>query len=72
MQGVSQFVLPLFTNSYQNNNKEYINVAKSLKDDNSILNYYKKLFKVYKQYKDIVKDGVYTDLVKDLKKLVEA
>ena len=52
-----------------NDNVSQINVAKSLKDENSILNYYKKLFKVYKQYKDIVKDGVYTDLLPNSKKI---
>ena len=45
-----------------NNNKDIINVAKSQKDSNSILNYYKKLLKTYKEFGHIVKDGVYKDL----------
>ena len=46
-----------------NDNKDVINVKKSLKDENSILNYYKKLIKTYKEYGHIVKDGVYKDLL---------
>ena len=45
-----------------NKNKNEINVEQSQKDENSILNYYKKLFKVYKEY-DLVRDGVYKDLL---------
>ena len=45
-----------------NNNKDNINVAKELKDENSVLNYYKKLFKVYKKYGDLVRNGLYKDL----------
>ena len=45
-----------------NKNKNEINVEASIKDENSILNYYKKLFKVYKEY-DLVRDGVYKDLL---------
>jgi glycosidase len=45
-----------------NKNKNEINVEASLKDENSILNYYKKLFKVYKEY-DLVREGVYKDLL---------
>ena len=45
-----------------NKNKNEINVEASLKDENSILNYYKKLFTVYKEY-DLVRDGVYKDLL---------
>ena len=45
-----------------NKNKDEINVEASLKDENSILNYYKKLFKVYKEY-NLVRDGVYKDLL---------
>ena len=36
-----------------NDNKDLINVEDSLKDENSILNFYKKLIKVYKEYGDI-------------------
>ena len=46
-----------------NTNKDTINVKKALKDENSILNYYKKLIKTYKQYGDIVRDGIYKDLL---------
>ena len=45
-----------------NKNKNEINVEASQKDEKSILNYYKKLFKVYKEY-DLVRDGVYKDLL---------
>lgn len=52
-----------------NDNVKSINVAKSLKDENSILNYYKKLFKTYKKYGELVRDGVYTDLLPNSSKL---
>ena len=52
-----------------NDNKDTINVKKALKDENSILNYYKKLIKTYKQYGDIVRDGLYKDLLPNHKQL---
>ena len=52
-----------------NTNKDTINVAKSLKDENSILNFYKKLIKTYKQYIDIVRDGIYKDIKPYSKKI---
>jgi len=45
-----------------NTNKEYINVQKETYDENSILNYYKKLLKVYKDETNLVRDGIYKDL----------
>ena len=53
-----------------NDNKDTINVKKALKDENSILNYYKKLIKTYKQYGDIVRDGLYKDLLPNHKQLL--
>jgi glycosidase len=44
-----------------NENKDTINVEASIKDENSIFNYYKKLIKIHKDY-DLVKTGVYKDL----------
>ena len=52
-----------------NENKSFINVKQSQNDPSSILNYYKKLIKVYKEYGDIVKDGIYLDLLPNDKKL---
>lgn len=52
-----------------NSNKSYINVKKSLKDENSILNFYKKLIKTYKQYGNIIRDGVYKDILPNHKRL---
>ena len=46
-----------------NENKSFINVKQSESDPSSILNYYKKLIKVYKEYSDIVRDGIYKDLL---------
>ena len=46
-----------------NKNKDSVNVSASLADPNSILNYYKKLIKVYKEETSIVRDGVYKDLL---------
>ena len=51
-----------------NDNKDTINVEESLKDENSILNFYKKLIKVHKE-NEIVKTGVYKDLLPKHKKL---
>ena len=51
-----------------NRNKDTVNVEASLKDDNSILNFYKKLIKVYKE-NSIVRDGVYKDLLPKHSKL---
>ena len=51
-----------------NANKSYINVEASMADENSILNYYKKLIKVYKE-NSLVRDGVYQDLLPKHKKL---
>ena len=52
-----------------NQNKSFINVKKSLKDENSILNYYKKLIKTYKQYGKIIRDGIYKDILPNDKKI---
>ena len=52
-----------------NENKSFINVKQSQNDPSSILNYYKKLIKVYKEYGDIVRDGIYLDLLPNDKKL---
>ena len=52
-----------------NENKSFINVKQSQNDPSSILNYYKKLIKVYKEYGDIVRDGIYKDLLPNDKKL---
>lgn len=46
-----------------NENKSFINVKQSESDPSSILNYYKKLIKLYKEYSDIVRDGIYKDLL---------
>ena len=46
-----------------NENKTFINVKQSEEDPNSILNYYKKLIKVYKEYGTIVREGVYKDIL---------
>ena len=46
-----------------NENKSFINVKQSEEDPNSILNYYKKLIKVYKEYGTIVREGVYKDIL---------
>jgi glycosidase len=51
-----------------NRNKNLINVEASLQDENSILNYYKKLIQVYKN-EPLVKDGVYVDLMPRHKKI---
>ena len=51
-----------------NKNKDTINVKASLEDENSILNYYKKLIQVYKS-EPLVKDGVYVDLLPRHKKI---
>ena len=45
-----------------NSNKNEINVLKDQGDPNSILNYYKKLIKIYKRESLIVRDGIYKDL----------
>ncbi len=45
-----------------NSNKNEINVLTELKDPNSILNYYKKLIRVYKSESLIVREGTYKDL----------
>ena len=45
-----------------NKNKGSINVEKALREKDSILNYYKKLIKVYKENSLIVREGVYKDL----------
>jgi len=45
-----------------NSNKNEINVLKEQGDPNSILNYYKKLIKIYKRESLIVRDGIYKDL----------
>ena len=52
-----------------NNNYKAINVEKSIKDDNSILNYYKKLIKIYKKYSYFVREGEYKDLYPNSSKL---
>ena len=52
-----------------NNNYQAINVEKSVKDDNSILNYYKKLLKIYKKYSTLVREGEYKDLYPNSSKL---
>ena len=52
-----------------NNNYKAINVEKSIKDDNSILNYYKKLIKIYKKYSYLVREGEYKDLYPNSSKL---
>ena len=52
-----------------NNNYKSINVEKSIKDDNSILNYYKKLIKIYKKYSYLVREGEYKDLYPNSSKL---
>ena len=46
-----------------NENKSFINVKQSEEYPNSILNYYKKLIKVYKEYGTIVREGVYKDIL---------
>ena len=45
-----------------NENKSFINVEESVKDENSIYNFYKKLIQVHKE-QDLVKDGIYKDLL---------
>lgn len=45
-----------------NENKSFINVQSSLKDEHSILSYYKKLIALHKEL-PIVKEGVYRDLL---------
>ncbi len=45
-----------------NDNKDFINKEKEEKDENSILNYYKKLIRVYKENNLIIRDGKYNDL----------
>ena len=45
-----------------NANKNEINVAKSLKDENSILRYYQKLIQ-FRKDNPIIKNGTYTDLL---------
>ena len=45
-----------------NKNKDVINVKAAQLDENSILNYYKKLIKVYKR-EPLVRNGVYKDLL---------
>ena len=52
-----------------NKNKDSVNVEKSVKDDNSILNYYKKLLKIYKKYSTLVREGEYKDLYPNSSKL---
>ena len=52
-----------------NENKSFINVKQSQEDPNSILNYYKKLIKIYKEYSEIVREGVYKDLLPKNKQL---
>jgi len=52
-----------------NENKSFINVKQSQEDPNSILNYYKKLIKIYKEYGIIVREGVYKDLLPNHKNL---
>lgn len=52
-----------------NENKSFINVEASKKDPNSILNFYKKLISVYKEYGTLVKDGVYLDLLPNSNKI---
>lgn len=44
-----------------NENKSFINVKESLIDENSILNYFKKLIE-YRKNEPLIKDGVYLDL----------
>ena len=51
-----------------NKNKNIINVKAAQQDENSILNYYKKLIQVYKS-EPLVKDGVYEDLLPRHKKI---
>ncbi len=45
-----------------NENKEFINVEDAVKDPNSIYNYFKKLIQIHKE-QDLVKDGIYKDLL---------
>lgn len=45
-----------------NKNKGSINVEKALREKDSILNYYKKLIKVYKENSLIIREGIYKDL----------
>lgn len=45
-----------------NKNKDYINVEESIKDEDSIYNYYKKLIQIKKDY-SIIKTGKYIDLL---------
>ena len=52
-----------------NENKSYINVKASLEDKDSILNFYKKLIKVYKEHSEIIRDGIYKDLNKHSNKI---
>ena len=51
-----------------NKNKDIINVKAAQLDENSILNYYKKLIQVYKT-EPLVKDGIYKDLLPNHKKI---
>lgn len=51
-----------------NKNKDMINVKAAQLDDNSILNFYKKMIKVYKS-EPLVRDGVYKDLLPKHKRL---
>ena len=52
-----------------NENKSFINVKQSESDSSSILNYYKKLIRVYKEQGNIVKDVIYLDLLPNSNKL---
>ena len=45
-----------------NKNKGSINVEKALREKDSILNYYKKLIKIYKENSSIIREGIYKDL----------
>ena len=45
-----------------NDNYKEINVEDDLKDENSVLNFYKKMLKVRKEYIDITRDGDYNDI----------
>lgn len=46
-----------------NSNKSYINVEESKKDEDSILNYYKKIIN-FRYGKDVIKEGTYKPLLK--------
>ena len=52
-----------------NENKSFINVEASKKDLNSILNFYKKLISIYKEYGTLVKEGIYLDLLPNSSKI---